>query len=51
MGRGIGELARTGTEQVRRYLAGLAGKHAAERAATQAAKKRHEGRSPCEGRS
>jgi hypothetical protein len=43
MGCRIGELAMTGAEQVRRYLAGLAGKRAAERAATRAAKKRLEG--------
>jgi hypothetical protein len=39
MGRRIGEVAMTGAERVRQYLAGLAGKRAAERAA----KKRLEG--------
>jgi hypothetical protein len=42
MGRRVGEVAMMGAERVRRYLAGLAGRRAAERAATRAAKKRLE---------
>jgi hypothetical protein len=40
---GIGEVAMASAERVRRYLTGLAGKRAVERAATRVAKKRLEG--------